>query len=291
MLLDGAKIPGSIFGCNNVNGTPKGHVKVHVKQTVNVDNEKNALKNNSETPLSNRTTYDVAAVYGGGNQADYNPTDANIILPNENAEDYVEKLAKLNAAFAEVLIEGCNATSINHVYGGGNAAAVPATKVTVLGTYIINTLYGGGNGSGYMDPPTNSIENPGANVGIYKVGNTPTNYGTGKAETKLYGGYINNVYGGSNTKGDVRGGTDVRTKEKGESVPTGDSCNKLEVGKIYGAGKVYSQITTIALGLADKRIVVRGCYERGLTGAHLTEMVVTVAQIRLAGCNGIFIGF
>lgn len=236
VLLDGAKIPGSIFGCNNVNGTPKGHVKVHVKQTVNVDNEKNALKNNSETPLSNRTTYDVAAVYGGGNQADYNPTDANIILPNENAEDYVEKLAKLNAAFAEVLIEGCNATSINHVYGGGNAAAVPATKVTVLGTYIINTLYGGGNGSGYMDPPTNSIENPGANVGIYKVGNTPTNYGTGKAETKLYGGYINNVYGGSNTKGDVRGGTDVRTKEKGESVPTGDSCNKLEVGKIYGAG-------------------------------------------------------
>ena len=210
VTLDGAKVPGSIFGCNNLNGTPKGHVKVWVKKTI--DCEKN-----DATTRENRTTYDVAAIYGGGNQADYVPTDA--------AHEY-----------AEVLIEGCQKTSIDHVYGGGNAAAVPATKVTVLGTYIINTLYGGGNGSGYMDPPTNSIENPGANVGIYKVGNTPTNYGTGKAETKLYGGYINNVYGGSNTKGDVRGGTDVRTKEKGESVPTGDSCNKLEVGKIYGAG-------------------------------------------------------
>ena len=210
VTLDGAKVPGSIFGCNNLNGTPKGHVKVWVKRTI--DCEKNEA-----TARESRTTYDVAAVYGGGNMADYVPTDT------ENG-------------YAEVLIEGCQKTSINYVYGGGNAAAVPATKVTVLGTYIINTLYGGGNGSGYMDPPTNSIENPGANVGIYKVGNTPTNYGTGKAETKLYGGYINNVYGGSNTKGDVRGGTDVRTKEKGESVPTGDSCNKLEVGKIYGAG-------------------------------------------------------
>ena len=210
VTLDGAKVPGSIFGCNNLNGTPKGHVKVWVKRTI--DCEKNEA-----TARESRTTYDVAAVYGGGNMADYVPTDT------ENG-------------YAEVLIEGCQKTSIDHVYGGGNAAAVPATKVTVLGTYIINTLYGGGNGSGYMDPPTNSIENPGANVGIYKVGNTPTNYGTGKAETKLYGGYINNVYGGSNTKGDVRGGTDVRTKEKGESLPTGDSCNKLEVGKIYGAG-------------------------------------------------------
>ena len=118
--------------------------------------------------------------------------------------------------FAEVLIEGCDMTSIDHVYGGGNAAAVPATKVTVYGSYIINTLYGGGNGAG--------DGNLGANVGYRSYSSlTPTEeekasnqYGTGKAETKLFAGYINNVYGGSNTRGDVRGGTDVRTKEKTE---------------------------------------------------------------------------
>lgn len=235
VLLDGAKIPGSIFGCNNVNGTPKGHVKVHVKQTVNVDNEKNALKNNSETPLSNRTTYDVAAVYGGGNQADYNPTDANIILPNENAEDYVEKLAKLNAAFAEVLIEGCNATSINNVYGGGNAAAVPATDVTVEGAYIINTIYGGGNGES-----TPSFTNPGANVGIINAAaydadesnpKTAGIYGTGNAITRLKGGCINSVYGGSNTKGNIRGNVSVERRNGQFNT----SC-ELKVGNVYGAG-------------------------------------------------------
>ena len=226
VTLDGAKVQ-QVFGANNINGTPKGHVKVWVKRTNNFTN--NDYKNNTTTPRTSRTTYDVEAVYGGGNQADYIPTDA---LLNPAVEGNPAKIA---AAIAEVVIEGCDKTSINAVYGGGNAAAVPATDVTVKGSYIINTLYGGGNGAGFMDPPTNSIPNPGANVGIYKDGETPTNYGTGKAVTKLLGGFINDVYGGSNTKGDVRGGTDVSTKKQGDVV-SGDCCTELNVGQVYGAG-------------------------------------------------------
>ena len=139
VTLDGAKMPGSIFGCNNVKGTPKGHVKVHVLRTVDSTKDE-------EKGRESRTTYDVTAVYGGGNQADYNPTKA-----TGSASDKEE-------AFAEVLIEGCDTTSINTVYGGGNAAAVPATKVTINGAYIINYVYGGGNGAGEG--------HPGANVGI-----------------------------------------------------------------------------------------------------------------------------
>ena len=218
VTLDGAKVH-QVFGANNVNGTPKGHVKVWMKKTNNfTDNE---YKNTTTTPRASRTTYDVEAVYGGGNQADYIPADA-LLDPAVEGNS-----AKIAAATAEVLIEGCQKTSINYVYGGGNAAAVPATDVTVKGSYIINKLYGGGNGSG--------DGNPGANVGIYKVGDTPTNYGTGKAVTKLLAGYINEVYGGSNTKGDVRGGTDVRTKGKTEVI-SGDCCTELNAGKIYGAG-------------------------------------------------------
>ena len=212
VTLDGAKVK-QVFGANNINGTPKGGVLVHVTKTSNFTSDE--YKNTTTTPRTSRTTYDVEAVYGGGNQADYVPTDA--------------------AAKAVVLIEGCEMTSINHVYGGGNAAAVPATDVTVKGTYIINALYGGGNGEGNG--------NLGANVGYKSYSSlTPTDdektskvYGTGKAETKLLGGYINNVYGGSNTRGDVRGGTDVRTKGKTEVV-TGDYCTELNVGNIYGAG-------------------------------------------------------
>ena len=220
VTLDGAKVK-QVFGANNINGTPKGHVKVWVKRTNNFTS--NEYKNNTTTPRASRTTYDVEAVYGGGNKADYVPTKA-----TGTVDDKKE-------AYAEVLIEGCEKTSIDHVYGGGNAAAVPATEVTVKGTYIINTLYGGGNGAGYMDPPTNSIPNPGANVGIYKDGDTPINYGTGIAKTKLLGGYINDVFGGSNTKGDVIGGTDVQNKKKDEVVE-GDCCPALTVGNVYGAG-------------------------------------------------------
>ena len=221
VTLDGAKVH-QVFGANNVNGTPKGHVKVWVKKTNNfTDNE---YKNTTTTPRASRTTYDVEAVYGGGNQADYIPADA-LLDPAVEGNS-----AKIAAATAEVLIEGCQKTSIDKVYGGGNAAAVPATDVTVKGSYIINTLYGGGNGES-----TPTFTNPGANVGIYKVGDTPTNYGTGKAETKLLAGYINEVYGGSNTKGDVRGGTDVRTKGKTDVI-TGDCCTELNAGQVYGAG-------------------------------------------------------
>ena len=230
VTLDGAKIPGSIFGCNNLNGTPKGHVKVWVKRTV--DSDKSSVEALAKT-REQRTTYDVAAVYGGGNKADYIPTNALIVLPDKNAEDYDDKLTKLNAARTEVIIEGCEETSINYVYGGGNAAAVPATEVTIKGTYIINNVYGGGNGSG--------DNNPGANVGIinptaYAANHENGTYGTGKAVTRLLGGYINNVYGGSNTKGDIVGGTDVRTKQRTDIFTKPEYCTDLNVGKVFGAG-------------------------------------------------------
>ncbi|MBR2253851.1 MAG: chitobiase/beta-hexosaminidase C-terminal domain-containing protein [Prevotella sp.] len=235
VLLDGAKLSkdkngdipltGQIFGCNNLNGTPKGKVLVYVKRTNDI-NGNNAYKEDDSTPLDGRTTYDVTAVYGGGNQADYNPTDATIVL-NPESPTYKADSIKVAAAKAVVYIEGCNATSIEYVYGGGNAAAVPADSITVHSAYIIGQLFGGGNGYG--------DDNPGANVGIidstaYKANPANGIYGTGIAETVLIGGKIRYVYGGSNTRGNVRGGTSLVRK-------TSNAC-KLEIKEIYGAGQV-----------------------------------------------------
>ena len=213
VLLDGAKVQ-QVFGCNNLNGTPKGHVKVHVKRTNNFSGN-NDYKNNSTTALDNRTTYDVTAVYGGGNQADYNPTKAT--GTDDDKKD----------AFAEVLIEGCDKTSIEYVYGGGNAAAVPADLITVNSAYIIGQLFGGGNGAGEG--------NPGADVGVidktaYEANHENGIYGTGLAKTVLKGGQIRYVYGGSNTKGNVRGGTSLKRTD------TNPSCD-LKIKEIYGAGQ------------------------------------------------------
>ena len=262
VLLDGAKLKydgnetpltGQIFGANNLNGTPKGHVTVHVKKTVNVDSEKDNLKSNSSTPRDDRTTYDVSAVYGGGNQADYIPTDATITLPDPSDDDYATQLEKKNKACAEVIIEGCDKTSIEYVYGGGNAAAVPAADVTILGSYIIDYVFGGGNGKS-----TPAFSNPGANIGFYNNGATP--YGSGKAVTKLVGCHAHYVFGGSNTKGNVRGGTSILMPEIGTTYSSYDCCTVRDIKEIYGAGNEAEQdgSVTLILGCVHNMVNVYG---------------------------------
>ena len=209
-------IVNNIFGCNNANGSPKGTVTVHIYKTQNaaatrITNPAKADPGDPDPTEKVKGRYDVAAVYGGGNRAAYRPTDA------------------VNGK-TEVVIEGCDETSIGYVYGGGNAAPVPATDVTILSSYEINYLFGGGNGAG--------VGNPGADVGIidqvaYAANKATGTYGTGKAVTKLIGGTINYVYGGSNTKGNVRGGTSI-------TMPYTNSCD-LVIKEIYGAGQNAEQ--------------------------------------------------
>ncbi len=194
VTLNGTQITETgVFGCNNLNGTPKGHAYVHVLSTTPRDGE----------------DYDVPAVYGGGNLSAYVPDDDN--------------------DFAEVLIEGCD-NSINYVYGGGNAAPVPATSVTIYGANAINNAFAGGNGYG--------ADNPGADVGYNgyysKTGAETPTYGTGETDIKIYGGTINNVYGGSNTLGYIRTHAYVEVL----NVPDdheGTVCD-LRLGEVHAGG-------------------------------------------------------
>ena len=266
---DGASIAGDakgcvvnqIFGCNNINGTPKGDVMVHVFATQNAakgaingtvakESEEsdtdylqrliNVSKNGGTTVAEGVDAtviasaqvahdsgtsaeitaaitavtaelgkmYDVQAVYGGGNNAAYIPTTA-----------YTESTP--TGSKAQVVIEGCDYTSIQYVYGGGNAAPVPDTYVLVKGTKIIDYVFGGGNGTVRA-----------ADVGYDGNGN---NQGDGNANTTLMAGTIHNVYGASNTNGDIRGKANI-TKLNKSNTDTG-CCDKLVVNKMYSAGK------------------------------------------------------
>ena len=201
---------GQVFGCNNINGTPKGDVMVHVYATQSPNKADISTK-----PEKNTNTYDVTAVYGGGNQAAYNP-----VTPSGSK--------------TQVLIEGCALTSINTVYGGGNAAAVPETNVVIKGAYEIGYLFGGGNGKDDIAP---GVANPGADVGTLDHGTTT--YGTGNANTLMEGGLIHEAYGGSNTRGTIKGSINQTTNPKASTDP--GYCCDLEVEKIVGAGK-YADI-------------------------------------------------
>ena len=191
-----------IFGANDMQGSPTGHVKVHVKRTV-------AATGQTGNP------YYLAALYGGGNEADYKPTD--------------------ETQSTEVLIEGCGTTKIKDVYGGGNAAAVPAADVWIFGSSIIENVFGGGNG---VLGPAHA-----AHVGFSRISATEKstyNDGSGKTYVNLVGGTITNVYGGSNSNGDIRGGANIlmplKSDYRNQSVLSDENCN-LNATNIYGGGK------------------------------------------------------
>ena len=124
------------------------------------------------------------------------------------------------------------------------------------GTFEINELFGGGNGKEDItyDEGVNYIKNPGANVGFYDYSaeedtyNTKEKrttaegaetfiskyvYGTGKASVNIFGGTLNYVFGGSNTKGNVRETAITLLEEKQGT----DDCCPFNVGEVYGGGK------------------------------------------------------
>ena len=231
---------GRIFGCNNLMGTPKGSATVNVYKTNGFAGHERTPSNKLDNIDDNQHSYEVQAVYGGGNLAAYEPNN-------------------LNNKKAQVNIYGCGDTSIKQVYGGGNAASTPATQVDVYGTYEIEELFGGGNGKDDIskDGGTTFIKNPGANVGFKDYWDyehqkdderfdtkeerqgadfiTNYVYGTGEAHVNIHGGRIHRVYGGSNTKGNVKTVAVTMLEELNDD--TGNPCCDFHVDEAYGGGK------------------------------------------------------
>ena len=214
---DNCVVKGAIFGCNNLNGSPQSDVTVHIYKTQGWEGHQRTASGNLDSENDADHSYELAAVYGGGNQAAFRP----------------DLKATSDTIQAHVIIDGCDLTSIKNVYGGGNAASAPATNVTVNSVYEIEELFGGGNGYGEG--------NPGANVGYtqYDAAYDPPasspeeraqfGYGTGVASLNIYGGQIHRVFGGSNTKGNVRK-TAITMLDNQNPCP-------LVVDEAYGGGK------------------------------------------------------
>ena len=178
VIVNGGTVTEQVFGCNNVNGTPKSNVTVTINGT-------NAHTSATETTPA---VYAISEVYGGGNMANYSPTST------DNA--------------CKVIVNNCE-SSIGYVYGGGNAANVTSTDVTINGG-IIGQVFGGGHGN--KDATPNPTE---ANV-------------TGNVAVKVYGGTIEQVFAGSNSKGNI-GGTATLTVNKN------GTC-EMHINEVYGGG-------------------------------------------------------
>lgn len=255
------KVTGNIFGCNNLNGSPKGDVVVNIYKTVGTD---------KTTGEKNNTIYDVAAVYGGGNMAAYVPSNPDT-----------------TKAKATVNIYGCDETSIQYVYGGGNAASVPASEVNVQGCYEIGYVFGGGNGK---DELPNGDPNPGANVGYYTyeyngqtgevISGTQQPYGTGVAAVNLLGGRIHSAFGGSNTKGNVREAAVAFLDEANVSC-------RLDIDDVYGGGnEAYMEGNAqIKLGCITELAVIYGGSKRANVGGDIVLNITSGHFNRIFGGN------
>ena len=219
---------GRVFGCNNLNGTPQGTVLVHVLQTKGLTKSGDTYTVNANKPEKNTDTYELEAVYGGGNLAGYDPWD-DTADGQFTSYTYSEGTVAHDATDKplQVVIDGCDETSINYVYGGGNAAAAPSTDVVVIGAYEIGNVFGGGNGKDRINKSGNTwTDNPGADVG-YLDGDS-TSYGTGNALANVLGGTVHYAFGGSNTLGNVRNNAKV-------FIDQASDC-PLNINEVYGGG-------------------------------------------------------
>ncbi len=196
----GSKVLGSVFGCNNQNGTPTDNATVRVYRTVAKGTE------TSDNP------YHIYAVFGGGNKAAYDPEPS---------------LGTSCTKTTSVEVYTCD-NWIQYVYGGGNAASAPATHVYIEGGHF-DYVFGGGNGKTEEGQPVNM----GANVGYYQDTDAADNtshgaeYGTGKATTEIHDGVINHLFGGSNSRGNIRLAA-ITELEHG-------TCD-FQIGEAYAAG-------------------------------------------------------
>ena len=315
--VKGCIVRGNIFGCNNVNSSPQEDVTVHIYATQNPDADRitNPIEGEQNAKILER--YDVNAVYGGGNMAHYKPNGG-----------------KNTQYSTKVIIDGCDRTSIRQVYGGGNAATAPATNVTVNGSFEIDELFGGGNGADLItyNEGATMLENPGANVGFYDYTEVESTYdtkekrqttaftneyiyGTGKAEVNLLGGLVNYVFGGSNTKGNVRE-TAITLLEEKKKGGTGDDAEDPEcpfqVGEVYGGGKSAPMDADAKLlmqcipglrsaygGAEEADIqggvtlnITNGTFERVFGGNNLSGTIRGPIEVNIeeTGCKPIIIG-
>lgn len=265
-IVGSATINGSVFGCNNLNGSPKNNVFVDIWKTAHSNTNGVGSFESLEAFQSNvshdKTAFALQAVYGGGNEATYMPA--------------IDRVKRDTIRTIQVHIHGCDNT-VKMVYGGGCAADAGyivdpnATKkdtididvtVTVDGGRI-DTLFAGGDGHTKDDQ------------GHYRAADI-----YGNAHAAIHGGYFTAAFAGSNTAGDIRGGKKSLLLDKtsgcsqeefvislfggaNEAVTSGDV--ELTVG--CGVGYIHE-----LYGGSNKAEIINGNVTLNIRGGHFANV-------------------
>ena len=199
----------------------------------------------TDSIASNSDYYALNAVYGGGNEANILTGVREVDAKDGNKEHVLDSLYITqrikNYAGAPVgynpwpgntkrksvvYIHGCDNNTVKYVYGGGRAANTIENEVIIEGGRIYQVFAGGDghttDGLGNFRPANVGYTNGGTLRSLVDVDNH------GDATLTIDGGIVYQVFGGSNTRGEVYGEANVTFS------PT-DGCQFVN-SSVFGGG-------------------------------------------------------
>ena len=255
---------GAVYGCNNVNGTPKSDVTV----TINGTNAHTPASGTEGQPGYTPAVYAISEVYGGGNMAHYAPAGSEV---------------------CKVIVNNCE-SSIGYVYGGGNAANVTSTDVTINGG-IIGQVFGGGHGNKDASPATEANVN--GDVNVLVTGGTINQVFAGSNSKGTIGGsatvkvekssatnacemHVTELYGGGNEADGNAGEIDI--------ISTGDKSKNEGITDVYGGARKANVTSGITLNIKGGNIG-RAFGGNNVSGSVSGAIVVNVNEISDGALN------
>lgn len=191
----------------------------------------------------------------------------NAVFGGSNTKGTIAKDMKLNI----VPDGGCGLELIGNLYGGGNLAPSKGGSLTVeCGDIVLGNVYGGANAA-YVDGDVTLTIKGGSNIDYVFGGsrsvaaeNHVGGYAiNGNVTLILKGGTIANAFGGSDTKGNIKG--DVRVLVDDAE----DAGCPLKVDNVYGGGKDAAYVPEEDTAATPTVDVVNGTVNNAVFGGGL----------------------
>lgn len=191
----------------------------------------------------------------------------NAVFGGSNTKGTIAKDMKLNI----VPEGGCGLELIGNLYGGGNLAPSKGGNLTVeCGEIVLGNVYGGANAA-YVDGDVTLTIKGGSNIDYVFGGsrsvaaeNHVGGYAiNGNVTLILKGGTIANAFGGSDTKGNIKGNVRVLVDD------AEDAGCPLKVDNVYGGGKDAAYAPEEATAATPTVDVVNGTVNNAVFGGGL----------------------
>ena len=265
---------GSVYGGNNVSGSPSKNDTVYLKGGT------------------------IGDAFGGGNSTGQGST--NIYLQGSSVQNlYGGSNSSGNVTTTHVTV---TSGSVNNIYGGNNLGGEASqTNVTVTGGNIRGTIYGGGKqadsgdtvvninaavhdvfgGGAEADCDSTEINFSGGSA-HYIFGGSDTSGTVGASEVNFSNGQATRIYGGNNAGGstttsqvNLSGGSVTDTFGGGDRASTGTSNISITGGSstnVYGGGN-NAGVTNTYITMTDGSVtsMYGGSNASGnVTATHIT---------------------